>query len=295
MSTGGPFDLLVFENYTPVSAAEITAPVFFVDPPVDGLLPASGVMTTATVQHRPLGRSVADGRRSDRADRRRNPHPPARRERCRGRRRRKRTAALSRRRFRVRATPMVVLTFDLQESPLPQRIAFPILMANVVRSLAPAALPASAALGDPVAIEPRAGAETVRVTSPSGVETDIPVTLDAGGAVETAIYPSTGEGRGIHSCRSSTRSGQVTASGSFVVNAGHPVESNLRANPDLPGVLAQAQVADERGRNPAAAGRSLAGAGGAGAWDCWRSNGSGPAPGAGKRRAGCASPKGARA
>ena len=80
---------------------------------------------------------------------------------------------------------MVVLTFDLQESTLPQRIAFPILMANVVRSLAPAALPASAALGDPVAL-PAANRRGDRARyRPSGVETDIPVTVDAGGAAET--------------------------------------------------------------------------------------------------------------
>jgi hypothetical protein len=141
---------------------------------------------------------------------------------------------------------MVVLTFDLQESTLPERIAFPILMTNVVHTLAPAALPASAALGDPISFEPRSGAATVRITSPSGVETDIPVTTDASGSVETAIFPSTGEA-GEYTVQELDVSGRTTASGSFVVNAGHPVESNLRANPELPEVLAQAHVAEDGG------------------------------------------------
>jgi hypothetical protein len=141
---------------------------------------------------------------------------------------------------------MIVLAFDVQESNLPQRLAFPILITNVVRALAPAPLPESAALGDPVSIEPRAGAATVRVTAPSGIETDIPVTTDAGGAVETAIYPSTGEA-GEYTVQELDASERVTATGSFVVNAGHPVESNLRANPDLPAILAQATTAGDEG------------------------------------------------
>jgi hypothetical protein len=242
---GGPFDLFVFENYTPVSAAEITAPVFFVHPPVDGLLPVTGVMTVATVQFvrtgdplledvdltgltvgeapiHELGESdieVVEGESGP---------------------------LLYRGVVPGSEELMVVLTFDLQESSLPKRIAFPILMANVVRSLAPAALPASTALGDPVAIEPRTGAATVRVISPTGVETDIPVTIDSGGAVETASYPSTGEA-GEYIVQELDSGGTTTASGSFVVNAGHPVESNLRANPELPEVLAQAAASDDGG------------------------------------------------
>jgi len=243
--SGGPFDLFVFESYTPVSASEIAAPVFFVHPPVDGLLPVSGVMSTATVQHVRAGDPLLEG--VDLTGLTAGETP---------------ILDLSEGDAQVvegesgpllyrgvvpgTNEPMVVLTLDLQESTLPQRIAFPILMANVVRSLAPAALPASAALGDPVAFEPRNGAVTVRIVSPSGVETDIPVTTDANGAVETALFPSTGEA-GEYTVQELDSSGRPTASGSFVVNAGHPVESNLRANPELPEVLAQAGVSGDGG------------------------------------------------
>jgi hypothetical protein len=134
---------------------------------------------------------------------------------------------------------MVVIAFDLQASPLPQRVAFPILMANIVRSLAAAALPASAALGDPITFQPRAGVQTVRVASPSGTQTDIPVTEGSGGAADPAIFSATGEA-GEYTVEELDAKGQPTATGTFVVNAGHPVESNLTVNADLPDVLATA-------------------------------------------------------
>ena len=243
--SGGPFDLYVFESYTPVSAAEIPAPVFFVHPPVDGLLTVSGVMTTATVQHVRSGDPLLQGVDLTGLAMGETPiHQLGERdvEVVEG----ESGPLLYRGSLPGSSDPMVVLTFDLQESTLPQRIAFPILVANVVRSLAPAALPASAVLGDPIAFEPRAGAATVRVVSPSGAETHIPVTIDATGAAETALYPSTGEA-GEYTLEELDASGRTTASGSFVVNAGHPIESNLRANPELPGVLAQAAATDGDG------------------------------------------------
>ncbi len=243
--SGGPFDLFVFESYTPVSASEITAPVFFVHPPVDGLLPVSGVMTTASVQHVHAGDPLLKG--VDLTGLTAGETPVLElgegdSEVVEG----ESGPLLYRGAVPGTSDPMVVLTFDLQESTLPQRIAFPILMANVVRSLAPAALPASAALGDPVAFEPRTGAATVRVISPSGAETEIPVTTDPSGAAETVIFPSTGEA-GEYSVQELDASGRSSASGSFVINAGHPVESNLRANPELPEVLAQAAASESSG------------------------------------------------
>ena len=242
---GGPFDLFVFEKYTPVSATEITAPVFFVDPPVDGLLPILGVMTAASVQHVKSGDPLLEGVDLTGLTVGETPiHQLAdgSAEIVEG----ESGPLLYRGVVPGISDPMVVLTFDLQESTFPQRIAFPILMANVVRALAPAALPASAALGEPVAFEPRTGASMVRVTAPSGVETDIPVSIDTSGAVETAIFPATGEA-GEYTVQELDARGQPAASGSFVVNAGHPVESNLRANPELPVVLAQAQAAEDGG------------------------------------------------
>jgi hypothetical protein len=243
---GGPFDLTVFENYTPVSAAEITTPVLFVHPPVDGLLPTTGVMTAATVQHVRPGDPLLQGEidlsglnlgetpihtLDDNA-----------------------TAVIEgesgpliyRGTVPGTSTSMVVIAFDLQASPLPKRVAFPMLMANIVRSLAPAALPVSAALGDPITFQPRAGVQRVRVTSPSGIQTDIPVTVGASGAADPAIFSATGEA-GEYAVEELDASGEPTASGSFVVNAGHPVESNLAMNPDLADALSSAAPSDDNG------------------------------------------------
>lgn len=241
----GPYDLSVFEGYTPINAEEIDTPVFFVAPPVDGLLPAVGVMTTVSVQHVRTGDSLLDGVDLTGLTGGETPIHQVNED---------DTAVVEGEggpilyRGVVPGTndPMVVLTLDLQESALPQRIAFPILTANVVRALAPAALPDSAALGDPVTIEPRAGAATVRIVSPSGVPTDIPVSVDASGSAETVIFPATGEA-GEYAVQELDTSGSVGASGSFVVNAGHPVESNLRANDELPDALAQAGATDGAG------------------------------------------------
>jgi hypothetical protein len=242
---GGPFDLMVFEDYTPASASDITTPVLFVHPPVDGLLPATGVTTTATVQHLRSGDPLLDGvdltgmNFGETPIHQLGPNDAAVVEGEGG-------PLIYRGTVPEGDEPMVVLAFDLQESPLPQRIAFPILMANVVRALAPAALPASAVLGDPLALQPRTGAETIRITAPDGVSTDIPVTIGSGGSPDPAIYAQTGQA-GEYTVQELDSKGGTAASGSFVVNAGHPVESNLTANPELPGVLAAAQADPERG------------------------------------------------
>lgn len=241
---GGPFDLTVFENYTPVSVNEITTPVLFVHPPVDGLLPTTEVKI-ATVQHVHAGDPLLNGvdltgltvgetpihaLDGDAVAVVEGESGPL----------------IYRGTLPGTSEAMVVIAFDLEESPLPQRVAFPILMTNIVRALAPAALPASAILGDPVVFQPRAGVQTVRVTTPGGVQTDIPVTAGSGGAADPAIFSATGEA-GEYAVQELDSTGQPTASGSFVINAGHPVESNLSVNPDLGGVLAQAADSGESG------------------------------------------------
>jgi hypothetical protein len=119
-------------------------------------------------------------------------------------------------------------------------------MDNTVRSLAPAALPASAVLGEPLVLQPRAGAAAIRITAPDGSATDIPVTLGANGSADPAIYSATGQA-GEYTVQELDSKGQATASGTFVVNAGHPTESNLAANPDLPSTLATAQASADAG------------------------------------------------
>jgi hypothetical protein len=142
--------------------------------------------------------------------------------------------------------PMVVLTFDVGQSNLPSRIAFPILVANIVQELTPGSLPPIVALGSPVVFEPGSDAESVTIVSPSGVISELPVpageTADDTPLSREIAFAGTSE-PGTYRLFSSTASGRELNVGSFVVNAGHPRESDLRSNADLPAILTGADGA----------------------------------------------------
>jgi hypothetical protein len=157
--------------------------------------------------------------------------------------------------------PTLVFAFDVAQSNLPLRVAFPILIANAVKELAPSPLPSSVPLGDPLVYRPRASAASVRVAPPHGEPVDLllAVTADRGDAGESApagespeeqlrevSFADTGQA-GVYAVTEIDASGELLGSGSFVVNAGHPSESDLRANPALPATLAAAQAASESG------------------------------------------------
>ena len=59
-------------------------------------------------------------------------------------------------RSEVNGQPAVVLTTDPEPSNLPKRVAFPVLIANIVGALAPDGIPAAVPLGEPLVYEPRA-------------------------------------------------------------------------------------------------------------------------------------------
>lgn len=63
---------------------------------------------------------------------------------------------------------VVSINFDPTSSELPQRLAFPILVANVLQYLQPTGLPSSTQPGTIVAIQPVAGASQIVVRMPSG-------------------------------------------------------------------------------------------------------------------------------
>ena len=62
----------------------------------------------------------------------------------------------------------VLLAFDVAESNIWRRIAFPVLIDNIARELVPSPLPASVPLGDPLVYRPSATVATVQVTAPGG-------------------------------------------------------------------------------------------------------------------------------
>jgi hypothetical protein len=160
----------------------------------------------------------------------------------------------------VAGQPVLLFAFDLAASNLPRRVAFPILVANAVAELAPSPLPNAVPLGDPLRYRPRAGAVTVRVAPPEGEPVDLRVpdpgtgetpAADAGGAGSVppeaaAALPDalrevafTDTGRpGAYNVRELDVAGAELGGGRFVVNAGHPRESDLRPTVELADALA---------------------------------------------------------
>lgn len=234
----GAVDLLVFEHFTPTITADLKAPVLFVHPPIGGLLPIEGVMPSASVQYvrsgDPLVRGIDIGRMSVGETPIHTLDANA-------------TAVVEGEsgpliyRGIVPGTtqPMVVVAFDLQGSLLAQRVAFPMLMTNIVRTLAPVSIPATVALGDTVVMQPRAGVATIRVTTPAGATTDLAVTTSASGLADPVLFGETGQA-GEYLVVELDGRGSERGSGAFTIDAGHPLESNLTANAELPAILATA-------------------------------------------------------
>ena len=152
----------------------------------------------------------------------------------------------------------VVIGFDPNASNIVQRPVFPILIANVAAQLAPSPLPASVPLGEPLVYRPRIGAAVARVAPPEGEPTDLSVA--AGDPDDTSTDPATAgadrlrsvayadTGRpGVYRVTELDAGGEPLGGGRFVVNAGHPTESDLRPNPDLAAALATAQAGSDAG------------------------------------------------
>ncbi len=68
----------------------------------------------------------------------------------------------------------IVLAFDIGLSNLPVRVAFPILVANVVDDLVDRGLPASLAAGDPLTLTVGSDVAAVSITLPDGTVRTVP-------------------------------------------------------------------------------------------------------------------------
>jgi hypothetical protein len=142
----------------------------------------------------------------------------------------------------------VVLTVDPETSNLPKRVAFPVLVANVVEALAPDGIPAAIPLGEPLVYEPRASTASVEIVPPSGQAARLPVLsaesededgISLGSVSRDIVYTDTGAA-GVYTVTESDAAGIDLGSTRFVVNAGHPRESDLRSDPNLASALATA-------------------------------------------------------
>jgi hypothetical protein len=254
----GPYDLVVYDGASPTLGDVPDIPMLIVNPPRDGMITTLGMITIPTVErvraNDPVLREVdlagvifretpvheLDASAVEIVGAEEGP-------------------LIYRARAPESGQPMIVITFDVQQSNLPKRIAFPTLIANIVWELSPNPLPSTVPLGDPVTYTPRDSAEMVRVTNPAGTVIELPVehqgaTVATDGETELTspaesrevTFTATGFS-GVYSLTELNASGQEMASATFVVNAGHPQESNLRADPELPAVLSAATASSNAG------------------------------------------------
>ena len=151
-------------------------------------------------------------------------------------------------RTEINDKPAAVLTVDPETSNLPKRVAFPVLIANMVEALAPDGIPAAIPLGEPLVYEPRASTASVEIVPPSGEPALLPVfsaeTRDAadpapGSVSRDIIYTDTGT-PGVYTVTETDTAGFDLGATRFVVNAGHQRESDLRIDPNLASALAAA-------------------------------------------------------
>ncbi|MGN6758433.1 MAG: vWA domain-containing protein, partial [Thermomicrobiales bacterium] len=152
----------------------------------------------------------------------------------------------------LKGRDVVALTFDLAGSSLPRRLAFPILIGNIVTELQTHRVPATTALGQGVLLEPVAGTQSVQLRDPGGATRDLPLTQTSGGPPSVYVEPDT---PGLYALIERDSSGAVILQESFAVNGGDPVASNLRAvATNLPtgaGGIAPATSAPAPGTAPA--------------------------------------------
>lgn len=139
--------------------------------------------------------------------------------------------------------PALVLTVDPETSNLPKRVAFPVLMANLIAELAPDGIPASIPLGEPLVYEPRAATTQVAVTTPGGEESLVNATIAGNTASRSIVFADTGS-PGVYTVQERDAAGDSLGATRFVVNAGHPRESDLRLNPALESTLSAATGRD---------------------------------------------------
>jgi hypothetical protein len=137
--------------------------------------------------------------------------------------------------------PVALIAPPLDAGNLTERIAFPILIANLTAQLAPMPSESTFSLGQSIPITPNSVATQVTVIAPDGQRTTIDVAGDNAlqSGYRTFAYTGT-EQTGIYTIEERDTDGVLVASRLVSVNAGNPAESDLRANPGLSDTLALA-------------------------------------------------------
>ncbi|NTU85771.1 MAG: VWA domain-containing protein, partial [Chloroflexales bacterium] len=122
-------------------------------------------------------------------------------------------------RGRVGRSEVAIWAFDLGQSNLTTRLAFPLLAARAVRDLTPPLLPASALLGEEPRIVPDPRATRVQMRAPDGTVRVLAVA--PGEALPLAL-----DQPGVYTLAEQVE-GRILYTGQLAVNAGAPFESDL--------------------------------------------------------------------
>ncbi len=137
--------------------------------------------------------------------------------------------------------PVALLAMPLDTGNLTERIAFPILIANLAAQLAPAPPASILSAGDPLVIDPAPAAATVTLVDPSGMETSL-AAPEAGLGDRSVSFDGTGR-PGIYVVNESDEAGLLLSSRRVSVNAGASSESDLRSRAGLTETLARSSGA----------------------------------------------------
>lgn len=124
---------------------------------------------------------------------------------------------------------IAALTFAPTASSLTKRLAFPILIGNLVERLQTHRVPTTVALGAGVSLEPVAGTTALALRDPSGATHDLTL-RESGGGVPTAYVIA--DQPGLYALIERDAGGATLLQESFSVNGGDPIASNLRAVAD---------------------------------------------------------------
>lgn len=149
--------------------------------------------------------------------------------------------------------PYVGLAFDIASSNISQRVAFPVLVARIAEGLTEDPLPDAVTIGEPLVYRPGTAAAVVEFTTPADATERLSHVPSADGSSTEITFDATGQ-PGMYRVRELRADGGVAAEGTFVVNAGHPVESDVRPRPGLEDAL----VGGDPGGISAGADRSVA-------------------------------------
>jgi hypothetical protein len=152
-------------------------------------------------------------------------------------------------RGRTGESEVAIWTFDLMQGNLANRLAFPLLVARTVNDLTTPPLPESLMVGQNLTMQPDPRTDTVTLRHPDGEtqRVDAEQTVIFEGLIEPGIYTLIEQA-----------DDQVVYEGRIPVNAGTPLESELRATPLLENAApylalaesSEADAADQAQNNP---------------------------------------------